>query len=87
MDWLQHLGELLHQARRRQDRTIDDVAKATNISPAIISLVERGKRPRVSFEVMAKLARELGVSIDKALEDLESSEGERQPTGLALVSA
>ena len=53
MDWLQYLGELLHQARRRQDRTIDDVAKATKISPAIISLVERGKRPRVSFDVMA----------------------------------
>jgi transcriptional regulator with XRE-family HTH domain len=87
MDWLQHLGELLHQARRRQDRTIEDVAKATNISPAIISLVERGKRPRVSFEVMGKLARELGVSIDKALDDLEKPEAELEAAGLAMVVA
>jgi transcriptional regulator with XRE-family HTH domain len=61
---MQRLGETLHIARRRAKKTIREVSTETGISPTIISLVETGKRPQVSFDVIAHLAHALGVSLD-----------------------
>jgi len=63
-DVVQRLGEALHLARRRREMTIKALAVDTGVSPTIISLIETGKRPQVSFAVIAKLAKRLPVSLD-----------------------
>jgi ribosome-binding protein aMBF1 (putative translation factor) len=73
-DVVQRLGETLHLARRRREMTIKDLAVDTGVSPTIISLIETGKRPQVSFAVIAKLAKRLPVSLDALVAQDESDD-------------
>jgi transcriptional regulator with XRE-family HTH domain len=75
-DVVQRLGEALHLARRRRALTIKDLAVDTGVSPTIISLIETGKRPQVSFAVIAKLAKRLLVSLDALVAQDESDDPE-----------
>ena len=75
---MQRLGETLHLARRRQGITIKALAERTGVSATIISLLETGKRPQVSFSVVAKLARALHVSLDTVV-----TEGEFEAAAVA----
>jgi transcriptional regulator with XRE-family HTH domain len=72
-DSVQRFGEALHLARRRREMTIKDLAGHTGVSPTIISLIETGKRPQVSFAVIAKLAKALQVSLDAVVEQVEDN--------------
>jgi len=89
---MQRLGETLHLARRRAKKTIRNVSTETGISPTIISLVETGKRPQVSFDVIAHLAHVLQVSLDRVIDECLSGQEREQerellPTAVALVEA
>jgi transcriptional regulator with XRE-family HTH domain len=85
---MQHLGETLHLARRRAGKTIRELEKETGVSPTIISRVETGQRPQVSFEVIARLAKALNVSLDRVIaECAEEQEEELQPASTAMVGA
>jgi transcriptional regulator with XRE-family HTH domain len=64
---LQQLGEALHLARRRQDLTLQEVADTADVSYSVVSQVERGKKPQVTFMTVAKLATVLGISLDAVL--------------------
>jgi transcriptional regulator with XRE-family HTH domain len=64
---MQLLGETLHTKRRRKDITLRALEDKTKVSYAIISRVEKGTRPQASFEVIARLAHALDVSLDEVL--------------------
>jgi hypothetical protein len=75
-------------ARRRAGKTIRELEQETKVSPTIISRVETGQRPQVSFEVVARLAVALNVSLDRVIaEGMEELEEERQPAAVAVVGA
>lgn len=56
-------GTLLRDARRRADRTLEEVAAVLEVSIAYLSDVERGNRPPFTRERLLKLAEFLNVSI------------------------
>jgi transcriptional regulator with XRE-family HTH domain len=57
------LGERIRQRRGNLDITQRDLAQSVGATPQHISVIEQGKR-LPSIELLAKLAQELGVSID-----------------------
>ncbi|NUA29561.1 helix-turn-helix domain-containing protein [Cupriavidus basilensis] len=56
------LGQLARAARMTQKLTRDELARATGLSPAFISAVERGKETAQIGKVLL-LLRELGVTL------------------------
>ena len=56
------IGECLRQARRRQGRTLRDVAEAAGVSTGHLSEVERGRK-EPSSEVLAAICRALGLEL------------------------
>jgi transcriptional regulator with XRE-family HTH domain len=68
---MRRVGEKLHIARRRAGMTMKQVHEASGVSYNIISRLETGKRPQVTFDVVARIATVLGVSLDELVEDEE----------------
>ncbi len=58
------LGEKLHNARRRQGKTLRALQDETGVAFALISRIETGKRPEVTLDVIVRLAQALDVSLD-----------------------
>lgn len=58
-----NLGERIRQKRENLGITQRDLAQSISMTPQHISVIEQGKR-LPSIELLAKLAQELGVSID-----------------------
>ena len=58
------LPELIVAARKRKARTLRTLATEANISPALLSLIERGKH-RPSKEILARLAGLLDADPDQ----------------------
>lgn len=56
-------GERIRQKRERLDITQRDLAQSVGTTPQHISVIEQDKR-FPSIELLAKLAKELGTSID-----------------------
>jgi transcriptional regulator with XRE-family HTH domain len=56
------VGAILRRERRRQDRTLQDVAAAARVSTAYLSEVERGRK-EASSEVLAAVCGALGLAL------------------------
>lgn len=58
-----NLGERIRKRRQALSTTQEELAQALRVTPQHISAIEKGKRvPSLAF--VARLAKELGVSID-----------------------
>ncbi len=57
-------GERLHILRRRKQLTLKELASQAGTSYVTISLLERGKKPQISLDVVVRLAEALDVSLD-----------------------
>ncbi|MFF9147306.1 helix-turn-helix domain-containing protein [Streptomyces sp. NPDC014861] len=58
------MGPRLRAARERRGATLTGVSRATGISPSTLSRIETGRR-RPTLEVVLRLAKEYGVSLDE----------------------
>ncbi|MFD3514809.1 helix-turn-helix domain-containing protein [Streptomyces sp. NPDC058657] len=58
------MGPGLRAARERHGATLTGVSRATGISPSTLSRIETGRR-RPTLEVVLRLAKEYGVSLDE----------------------
>lgn len=59
------LGELLAIAREIKGLTLRDLERATGVSNALISQIETGKVKDPGFTVVVRLARALGLGLDR----------------------
>ncbi|WP_454726252.1 MULTISPECIES: helix-turn-helix domain-containing protein [Cupriavidus] len=75
-----HLGQLARATRMAQKLTRDELARATGLSPAFISAVERGKETAQIGKVLL-LLQELGVRLYGEAPDVQAWMAE--PDGLA----
>jgi transcriptional regulator with XRE-family HTH domain len=82
---LRILGERFHTIRRRQGLTIQELSEQTGVSPTIISRVETNKRPQVSFDVVARLAYALQVSLDEVVREAHAEDIDEEPEPAGLV--
>jgi transcriptional regulator with XRE-family HTH domain len=57
-------GERLHILRRRNKLTLKEIASKAGTSYVTVSLLERGKKPQISLDVVVRLAEVLNVSLD-----------------------
>jgi transcriptional regulator with XRE-family HTH domain len=69
-------GERFHILRRRKKLTLKEIASQAGTSYVTVSLLERGKKPQISLDVVVRLAEVLNVSLDylvgrKATESVE----------------
>ncbi len=58
------LGQELRRLRMERDLRLEDVAKGTGITLQYLSMLEKGVRKSVSFEIMADISRFYGVPLD-----------------------
>ncbi|MBS8265416.1 XRE family transcriptional regulator [Mesobacillus boroniphilus] len=58
------LGQELRRLRRERDLRLEDVANETGITLQYLSMLEKGARKSVSFEIMADISRFYGVPLD-----------------------
>jgi transcriptional regulator with XRE-family HTH domain len=56
-------GELIRASRRIQNKSLQDVADALNVSAVYVSEVERSKRPPFTMERLPALSRILGIDL------------------------
>jgi HTH-type transcriptional regulator, competence development regulator len=70
------LGEKVRATRQRKGMNQKELAKASGITPATVSRVEKGQVKQLKSDALKRLARALGVTIDE-LVDLDPSEEER----------
>jgi DNA-binding Xre family transcriptional regulator len=61
--------EALRAARQRQGLTLGDMERLTGIDRSALSKLERGERPNVTFETLARYATALGKRLRLDLED------------------
>lgn len=60
--WREVVGRELREERRRQDRTLHDVATAAGVSTQYLSEVERGRK-EPSSEILAAVTGALGLRL------------------------
>jgi len=77
------LGTRLRQVRRRQDLTSEQLATKAGTTRVTISALENTRKPRVSFDVVARIAAVLGVSLDYLAGRKDREEIERKPATAA----
>jgi transcriptional regulator with XRE-family HTH domain len=80
------LGERLHIARRRRDLTQQGLAVQAGTTRVTISRLERVDKPQVSFDVLARIAGVLAVSLDW-LAGRKDSDTIGMATGVAPVGS
>jgi transcriptional regulator with XRE-family HTH domain len=61
---MQEVGERVMLLRRRQGLTLRELAQRIGTSYATISRLETGKKPQITFTLMARLAQALHTSLD-----------------------
>lgn len=71
------VGAILRQHRQRSDLTLAEMAKATDISTAMLSRIETG-RASASIEVLTRYSSALGISLSSIFRQLELPSGEAQ---------
>jgi hypothetical protein len=86
--WREVSGGVLRDARRRQDRTLADVAGRAGMSVQHLSEVERGRK-EASSEMLAAAAGALGLSLAEFTRRCASTLGAARsvPTGPELLAA
>jgi transcriptional regulator with XRE-family HTH domain len=57
-------GGRFHILRRRKKLTLKEIASKAGTSYVTVSLLERGKKPQISLDVVVRLAEVLDVSLD-----------------------
>jgi len=57
------LGERIYQARVAQHLTLKKVEELSGLTNSLVSNIEKGKRPRVAFKTICRLANVLGMSL------------------------
>jgi transcriptional regulator with XRE-family HTH domain len=78
------LGGRLRRARRMQDLTSDALARQAGTTRAVISALEHARKPGISFAVLVRIAKVLGVSLDY-LAGRKDDDTIAPPTTLDLV--
>ncbi|CAM3854046.1 helix-turn-helix domain-containing protein [Mesobacillus thioparans] len=58
------LGQELRRLRKERGLRLEDVANGTGITLQYLSMLEKGARKSVSFEIMADISRFYGVPLD-----------------------
>ena len=58
------LGAELRRLRLERNLRLEDVANGTGITVQYLSMLEKGNRKSVSFEIMADISRYYGVPLD-----------------------
>jgi transcriptional regulator with XRE-family HTH domain len=58
------LGQRLKDARRRRNKTLDDVHKDTGVSIATLSRIERGDAANIESKTLIAIANWLRISLD-----------------------
>jgi transcriptional regulator with XRE-family HTH domain len=81
-EW-QVLGRRLRQVRRRHDLTSEQLAAKAGTTRVTISALENTRKPRVSFDVVVRIAGVLGISLDYLAGRKEKEEIERKPASAA----
>jgi transcriptional regulator with XRE-family HTH domain len=71
------LAETLRAARKRRALSIAQLAALAEVSPRLISEVERGMRAHVSFETATRLLRLVGVAVTFESGDADGKESAR----------
>lgn len=74
------LGEELHRLRKNKGLTLEEVANEIGITLQYISLLEKGQRKSVSFEIMTNISRFYNVPLDyfvSFLDETSAEEGKR----------
>lgn len=78
----QAVGRVLRAERRAQERTLQDVADAAQVSLAFLSEIERGRK-QPSSEVLAALGRALRVEVAdlvaRSADELRAAAPDRSP--------
>ncbi len=77
------LGDTLRSARRRQERTLKDVAERAGVSMTYLSEIERGHK-EASSEVISAITRSLGGELVDLLTEMTSRAVPTRPTGVAM---
>jgi len=58
------MAERIKQKRQERQLTQDDMEQLTGIDQGYLSLIENGKRKRVSAELLVKIARALDCTVE-----------------------
>lgn len=76
------IGDVLREARTRQERTLRDVAAAAGVSLGYLSEVERGRK-EASSELLAAICSALGVSLAEVFHEVSEELARRDQRVLA----
>ncbi|GAB2637995.1 helix-turn-helix transcriptional regulator [Gordonia jinhuaensis] len=80
------IGDTLRDARKRQGRTLKEVAGEAGVSVTYLSEVERGQK-EASSEVVAAVTRALGGSMIDLLTEMTVRIAPQVPAGVGAESA
>jgi transcriptional regulator with XRE-family HTH domain len=72
MYMLRHLGQRIRLLREQKGITLNEFAKELGVSPGYLSELERGKKERITFQVLDKLQEKLAILPIENIEDEES---------------
>lgn len=72
------LGDRIRQLRERQEMTLDELARRANRDPATINDIETGDIEAPPRDVLARIARALGTTLNALLRQIPSSRRSRQ---------
>lgn len=84
------LGQELRRLRLERKLKLDDVAKGTGITVQYLSMIEKGVRKSVSFEIMTNISRYFRVPLDyftTFLDEEETQEKEMSDAEIMLWQA
>ena len=71
-----HMGERLHSLRQKSGQSLQAVADAVGISKAHIWEMEKGHSKNPSFDLVRKLAKHFGVSINALVGEEEEPDAD-----------
>ena len=78
--WRAALGAYLRSERRRQERTLAEVARVAGVSTQYLSEIERGRK-EPSSEILAAVGEALGLSLLDLVGGVGSTLADRSPDG------
>ena len=58
------IGRKIRDIRESKGLTRDDLVRLSNLTSSTIYKIETNKMPKPSFEIIVKLAKALGISLD-----------------------
>ena len=70
------IGEHIFSLRQKSGQSLQDVADAVGVSKAHVWELEKGRSKNPSFELVRKLARHFGVTVDALVGDADEPAAE-----------